>query len=206
VVLLGPVFGLVACGTGGASSPAAPSIPSTDAPALTIASTSSSTTSTSTTTTSTTTTIAETTTTVAPIDPTCPETGHGAVIDRDHQLAWLCDDGVRVREFPVTTAVEQPDPGTYHVYAKSMHTTSRFGGHFTNLSHFVAFARGEDAGARVGFHAIPVLRNGELVQPIESVGDLERHGDSSGCIRARPDDAVAIWDWLSVRDPVTVVS
>lgn len=204
------MVGLVACGSDGAATSSTTSRSSVAAPAVTSSTTSSSST------TSTTSTMApvpvpipvatDPPTTVGPLDPTCPEAGHGAVIDRDHQLAWLCGDGVRVREFPVTTAIEQPDPGTYEVYAKDMHTTSTFGGHFTNLSHFVAFTRGKRTGARIAFHSIPVLRNGDLVQPEESVGDEDRHGASSGCIRARPDDAIAIWDWLSVGDEVRVVS
>ncbi len=67
------------------------------------------------------------TTTTAPplvIDPNCPLTLHAAVIDRDRQRAWLCDHGVALPEFVITTAREQPDPGTYPVYAKSMHASS----------------------------------------------------------------------------------
>ena len=115
-----------------------------------------------------------TTTTLAPvIDPNCPTTPHAAVIDRDRQRAYLCDNGVAQPEFVVTTAIGQPDPGTYPVYAKSMHASSRMGGHFSTMTHFVAFTRGEDTGARVGFHTVPVLRNGEYVQPLDSVGTEE---------------------------------
>ena len=32
------------------------------------------------------------------------------------------------------------------------------------------------------------------------------HGDSSGCIRVLPDDAVAIWDWLDIGDEVIVIT
>ena len=80
-----------------------------------------------------------------------------------------------------------PDPALYHVYAKSMNTSSRFGGHYSTMTHFVAFARGERTGARIAFHTVPVLRNGEFVQPLDSVGTDERFGDSSGCIRVLPE-------------------
>ena len=82
------------------------------------------------------------------IDPNCPLTLHAAVIDRDRQRAWLCDHGVALPEFVITTARDQPDPGTYPVYTKSMHASSRFGGHYSTMTHFVAFARGEETGAR----------------------------------------------------------
>jgi L,D-transpeptidase catalytic domain len=170
-----------------------------------------------------TTTIAETTTTVAPttttipepttttvpapvIDPNCPTTPHAAVIDRDNQRAWLCDNGVALPEFVITSAREQPDPGTYPVFAKSMRTSSRFGGHYSTMTHFVAFTRGEKTGARVAFHTVPVLRNGEYVQPLASVGTQMRFGDSSGCIRVLPEQGQVIWDWLQKGDEVRVLT
>ena len=158
---------------------------------------------------STTTTVPEPTTTTIPapvIDPNCPTTPHGAVIDRDRQRAYLCDNGVALPEFVVTTAIGQPDPGTYPVYAKSMHASSRLGGHYSTMTHFVAFTRGEDTGARVAFHTVPVLRNGEYVQPLASVGTQLHFGDSSGCIRVLPEEGQVIWDWLQKGDEVRVVT
>ena len=157
----------------------------------------------------TTTTLPEPTTTTVPvpvIDPNCPTTPHAAVIDRDRQRAYLCDNGVALPEFVVTTAIGQPDPGTYPVYAKSMHASSRLGGHYSTMTHFVAFARGEDTGARVAFHTVPVLRNGEYVQPLASVGTQLHFGDSSGCIRVLPEEGQVIWDWLQKGDEVRVIT
>ena len=57
---------------------------------------------------------------------------------------------------------------------QDMHTSSTFGGHYSTMTHFVAFTRGENTGARIAFHTVPVLRNGEYVQPLESVGTEER--------------------------------
>ena len=156
-----------------------------------------------------TTTVAEPTTTTTPvpvIDPNCPLTTHAAVIDRDRQRAWLCDNGVALPEFVITTAREQPDPGTYPVYAKSMHASSRFGGHFSTMTHFVAFTRGEETGARVAFHTVPTLRSGEYVQPLASVGTQMEFGASSGCIRVLPEQGQVIWDWLQKGDEVRVIS
>ncbi|MBK5331148.1 MAG: L,D-transpeptidase [Ilumatobacteraceae bacterium] len=157
----------------------------------------------------TTTTLPEpTTTTVAVpvIDPNCPTTPHAAVIDRDRQRVYLCDNGVAQPEFVVTTAIGQPDPGTYPVYAKSMHASSRMGGHFSTMTHFVAFTHGEETGARVAFHTVPILRNGEYVQPLASVGTQLHFGDTSGCIRVLPEQGPVIWDWLQRGDEVRVIT
>jgi hypothetical protein len=140
------------------------------------------------------------------IDPNCPTTPHAAVIDRDRQRAWLCDNGVALPEFVITTAKEQPDPATYKVYAKSMNASSRFGGHFSRMTHFVAFARGEETGARVAFHTVPVLNNGDYVQTLASVGTQMRRGESSGCIRVLPEQGQVIWDWLQKGDEVHVIT
>lgn len=183
--------------------PSTTEVPTTTAPATTAPATS--------TTVAITTTTAqpEPTTTTAPalvIDPSCPQTAHGAVIDRDRQRAWLCDHGVALPEFVITTAVMQPDPGTYPVYAKSMHASSTFGGHYSTMTHFVAFTRGKKTGARIAFHTVPVLTNGQYVQPLDSVGTAEHHGDSAGCIRVLPDQGPVIWDWLQKGDEVHVIT
>jgi L,D-transpeptidase catalytic domain len=148
-----------------------------------------------------------TTTTLAPVlDPNCPITPHGAVIDRDRQRAYLCDNGVALPEFVITTAINQPDPGTYPVYGKTMHTSSRIGGHYSTMTNFVAFTRGKETGARVAFHTVPVLRNGEYAQPLDSVGTEEHHGDSAGCIRVLPEEGQVVWDWLQIGDDVHVIT
>ena len=128
------------------------------------------------------------------------------VIDRDRQRSWFCEGAEAVRVFPVTTARSQPDPGVYEVYAKDMHTSSTFGGAYSTMTHFVAFTHGKFQGARVAFHSVPVYPGGAWVQPLDTVGSLDRHGDSSGCIRALPADAEAIWDWLDIGDVVRVVT
>ena len=157
----------------------------------------------------TTTTTAEPTTTTTPapvVDPNCPATAHAAVVDRDRQRAWLCDNGVALPEFVITTARTLPDPGTYPVFDKDMHTSSTFGGHYSTMTHFVAFTRGENTGARIAFHTVPVLRNGEYAQPLESVGTEERHGDSAGCIRVLPEQGQVVWDWLQEGDEVRILT
>ncbi len=141
-----------------------------------------------------------------PPDAGCAASGPSAAIDRDQQHAWLCFDGYITAEFPVSTAWSMPDPGEYQIYAKDLKTTSTFGGHVSTLRNFVAFSYGKNTGARVAFHAIPVLSDGSLVQPLDSVGDLSRRGESSGCIRVALDISQLIWDTLSIGDTVTVLT
>jgi len=136
----------------------------------------------------------------------CPGEDHGAVVDRASQRAWLCDASTIIAEMPITSAWSMPDPGTYPVYAKDLQAWSNFGGHASTMTHFVAFSRGERTGARIAFHSVPTLRDGSFVQPLASVGELGRRGDSSGCIRLLPDDAARVWDWLDPGDQVRVIS
>jgi len=144
---------------------------------------------------------------VLPPDPTtCPDTGRAAVVDRFNQRAWLCDDGDITEQMPITSAVSQPDPGTYEVYAKDMNASSTLSGEYSTMTHFVAFTYGKYQGARIAFHSVPKYPNGEYVQPLDSVGTQELFGDSSGCIRVLPDDAELIWSWLDVGDTVRVIT
>jgi hypothetical protein len=155
------------------------------------------------------TTMAAPPTTVLPPVPGigCPPTGRAAVVDRARQRAWLCDGPWRAGpEMAVTTANSQPLPGGYQVYAKDRLTTSRFGAGLSYLDDFVAFSRGRFTGARIAFHAVPRTAAGEYLQPFDTVGALERRGESAGCIRALPDDARRIWDWLGLGDAVVVIS
>ncbi len=140
-------------------------------------------------------------------DPaTCADAGHSAVVDRVYQRAWLCADGAITHEMPMTSALTQPDPGVYEVYAKDMDAWSDYSGAPSTMTHFVAFTRGKYQGARIAFHSIPKYEDGSFIQPLDTVGSAEWHGDSAGCIRVLPDDAVRVWDWLGVGDTVTVVS
>ena len=139
-------------------------------------------------------------------DADCPSTPHGAIVDRASQRGALCENGAITYQFPLTSAWSQPDPGVYPVYAKDLNASSNFGGHYSTMTHFVAFTRGKYKGARIAFHSVPKLSNGDWVMPLDAVGTEAYHGESSGCIRVLPDDAVKIWDWLSQGDEVHVIS
>ncbi len=136
----------------------------------------------------------------------CPSTPHGVIVDRANQRGALCENGSITYEFPLTTALSQPDPGTYPVYAKDLNASSTITGQYSTMTHFVAFTRGKYQGARIAFHSMPKYSNGQYLQPLDSVGTPEMHGESSGCIRLKPDDAVRVWDWLAIDDEVRVIS
>ena len=140
-------------------------------------------------------------------DPeTCADIDNGSVIDREFQRSWLCSEGEIIHVFPITTAWNQPDPADYRVLEKDMEASSVETGSYTEMTHFVVFTRGKFQGARVGYHSVPTHPDGEFIQTLGSVGTEELHGQSSGCIRARPDDAVLVWDHLEVGDTVRVIS
>ncbi len=144
---------------------------------------------------------------VLPPDPsTCPASGRAAVVDRFNQRSWLCEERSIVEVMPMTSAISQPDPGTYQVYAKDMNASSTLTGEYSTMTHFVAFTYGKYEGARIAFHSIPRYPNGEYVQPLDSVGTQELFGDSSGCIRLLPADAERMWNWLDIGDTVAVVT
>lgn len=137
---------------------------------------------------------------------TCPKTGRSAVIDRRSQRTWLCERGEVIEVMPMTSAITQPDPGTYSVYAKDMNSSSAGSGRHSTMTHFVAFTYGKHQGARIAFHSVPRYTNGEFVQPLDSLGTGDLHGDSAGCIRVAPEDAELIWRWLDIGDTVTVIT
>jgi len=141
-----------------------------------------------------------------PGSESCPPVGHAAVVDRANQRAWLCTDGSADLKFPITTAISQPNPGSYKVYAKDKVTTSTFGGHFSYLDNFVAFTYGTRTGARIAFHAVPRNAAGDPFEPYDAVGTRAWYGQSSGCIRVLPDQSQIIWDFLSIGDKVVVIS
>ena len=140
-------------------------------------------------------------------DPeTCADIGNAAVLAREFQRAWLCEDDEIIHVFPVTTAWDQPDPGDYEVEQRSRNASSILTGSYSEMEFFVVFTYGKFQGARVGFHSVPMYPSGEYVQPLESVGTPELHGDSNGCIRALYDDAELVWDHLDFGDVVRVIS
>jgi hypothetical protein len=140
-------------------------------------------------------------------DPrSCDGLERGVVVDRETQRGWYCLNSAVDTFFVLTSSDLQPDPGEYSVYAKDLKAWSWEFGPPSTMTHFVAFTRGKFKGARIAFHSVPKYSDGSWAQPLDSVGTLDRFGDSSGCIRLLPEDAVALWDFLDIGGTVRVIS
>lgn len=138
----------------------------------------------------------------APSADDCPDSERGAVVYRPLQRAVLCESGAIVMEFPVTTARQVPKPGEFTVSSRNRWVRSTIGGHVTTLTNFVAFT---EKSPRIAFHTVPMDLDGKWVQPLSSVGDLRRWGESAGCIRVLPEISEVIWDFLRNGDLVRIV-
>ena len=104
----------------------------------------------------------------------CPGTRRGAVIDRDEQRAWLCEGKRIVRWMPVTTAISQPDPGVYPIYAKDAQTRSNFGTQVSTLDRFVAFTF-QNGEIYVGLITIIVILGTLVLRPSGLLGKPVAH-------------------------------
>jgi lipoprotein-anchoring transpeptidase ErfK/SrfK len=139
----------------------------------------------------------------SPSAPAIPEgSGHGkrVVFDQSDQRVWLADaDGGLARTYLVSGSKhDNLEPGTYEVYSKSRDAIS-FDERET-MNYMVRFAHGEHAP--IGFHDIPQLPDGTLVETREQLGTPL----SAGCIRQWPPDAKALWNFAPVGTTVVVVA
>ena len=141
-----------------------------------------------------------------PNPQSCLGMDRGVIVDRQVQRGWFCSAEEVGDLFVLTSSDLQPDPGEYSVYAKDIQAWSWEFGPPSTMTHFVAFTRGKFQGARIAFHSVPKYSDGSWAQPLDSVGTLEHFGDSSGCIRLLPEDAVAVWDFLDLGGTVRVVT
>lgn len=126
--------------------------------------------------------------------------GERVVFDMSEQRVWLVSshDTVR-RTYPVSgSRQDNLHAGRYRVYSRSLHAT---GFDLTStMDYFVRFTRGKNAA--IGFHDIPVDREGKLVQSSSELGSPT----SSGCIRQQRADAKALWAFAPVRTKVVVLA
>jgi lipoprotein-anchoring transpeptidase ErfK/SrfK len=135
--------------------------------------------------------------------PAIPERsgdGKRIVFDESDQRVWLVDaDGAVARTYLVSGSKhDNLDAGTYEVYSKSRDAIS-FDGRET-MNYMVRFAHGKHAP--IGFHDIPQLKDGTLVETRDELGTPL----SAGCIRQWPPDAKALWDFAPVGTTVVVVA
>jgi len=138
---------------------------------------------------------------VQALDATLPAgsgEGRRVVYSPARQRVWLvAPDGSSASTWLVSGRTGTPGSGAYRVFSRSFNATARSGR--VVMQHMVRFAR--TSGLSIGFHSIPVGRkNGS---PIQSEAELGQPR-SAGCIRQRPSDAVAMWDFAYLGTPVVV--
>ena len=138
----------------------------------------------------------------APVFPALPDasgTGRRVVYSNSAQRVWLVgDDGVALDSWLVSGRRGVPRPGVYAVYSRSPVSTAHNGS--VSMQYMVRFARGRSLA--IGFHSIPVRRNGTPIQTLEQLGTFR----SSGCVRQRVEDAAKMWSFADLGTPVVVVT
>lgn len=129
--------------------------------------------------------------------------GHGkrVVYDITAQRVWLVRASGDVARTYLVSGSRNPqllDPGTYAVYSKSRNAVS-FDSKET-MNYMVRFASGKRSA--IGFHDIPALDNGTLVESRSELGTPQ----SAGCIRQWITDAKALWEFAAVGTTVVVTA
>lgn len=126
--------------------------------------------------------------------------GRRAVFKQSTQRVWIVDaDGRVQRTYRVSgSALDNLDPGTYEVFSRSRNAVGIDDS--GTMEFFVRFTRGP-SGAAIGFHSIPV-DDGAAVQTVAQLG-LPL---SSGCIRQKRSDAIAMWRFADLGTRVDVVA
>jgi len=126
-----------------------------------------------------------------------PNSGAGRriVYSNPQQRVWLVgDDGEVEHTYLVSGRVGTPASGTYRIFSKSRFASSGA----ARMEYMMRFARGRRLA--IGFHSIPVRRNGTLLQTLDQLGTHRSHG----CVRQRIDQARLAWDWAPVGTTVVV--
>ncbi len=126
-----------------------------------------------------------------------PNSGAGRriVYSNAQQRVWLVgESGVVEHTYLVSGRVGTPASGTYRIFSKSRYASSGA----VRMEYMMRFARGRRLA--IGFHSIPVRRNGSLLQTLDQLGTHRSHG----CVRQRIDQARLAWDWAPVGTTVVV--
>ena len=145
---------------------------------------------------------------VLPPDPTpARHPGASAVVDRFNQRSWLCEPGEITDVMPITSAISQPDPGTYEVYAKDLDASSTLTGEYSD----------DDPLRRVHLRQVPGCPHRVPQRPevrerrLRATARQRRHPASCTATRRAasescPEHAELIWKWLDIGDTVIVVT
>jgi len=137
-----------------------------------------------------------------PAFPALPDgsgAGRRVVYSNGSQRVWLVgDDGIAFDSWLVSGRRGVPRPGVYAVYSRSPVSSAHNGS--VTMQYMVRFARGRTLA--IGFHSIPVRRNGSPIQTLAQLGTYR----SSGCVRQRVEDAAKMWGFADLGTPVVVVA
>lgn len=131
-----------------------------------------------------------------------PDSGSGrrVVYSKTLQRVWLIEaDETLYNTHRVSGRMDQPNPGTYAVFSKSLTTCSNKHPDIC-MRWMVRFAHAR-SGDNIGFHEIP-RQNGVPLQTEEKLGAPL----SGGCVRQSTDDAILMWDWASMGTVVVVLA
>jgi lipoprotein-anchoring transpeptidase ErfK/SrfK len=144
------------------------------------------------------------TTTTLPPDalPSNSGSGRRVVYSKPRQRVWTVEEDGTVSKTHLVSGrlkFNQPTPGTYHVFSRSMYTCN-IKDPTICWRYMVRFAYGGDDGDNIGFHEIP-KRNGVPVQSVSQLGTPL----SGGCVRQATPDAIFIWNWAPVGTKVVVL-
>lgn len=110
------------------------------------------------------------------------------VVDRSDQTVTLYKaDGTPVDRFPCATGQTYPRVGTYKVTSRK--SESSYPAENLRFAYFTIFTK-SDKGTNIGFHSIPIDKNGDLVGGLGTP-------DSHGCVRLEKTSAKTVYDWAS---------
>ena len=130
--------------------------------------------------------------------------GKRIVWDKSASQVWLvgADNTVRC-SYVVTDNDEDTPVGTYRVRSKSAMSSSVTDGRFWWLAHMVRFYLQPGHHLWIGFHAVPKAPNGDLIQPMSSLGKPGYR--SHGCVRQHPTNAANLYAFAPVGGKVVVI-
>ncbi len=148
-----------------------------------------------------------------PVDPVAPAsagtayvTYQGIPIEPGTYILWkkslnkvlFVRNGAVVRAMPATDLDWKTPVGNYRIRFK---VPMGYSGQW-RLQYFMGFYLRPGASYYIGFHMVPRTASGVWIQPLSTVG---MPGYSShGCVRLRPDDALAAWNFAPVGTVVKV--
>jgi len=112
--------------------------------------------------------------------------GRRIVYSVSQQRVWTVEADETVSGSWLVSGKEgTPRPGTYSIYSRSRWASSGD----VRMEFMLRFLR--TSGLPIGFHAIPVDRNGRPIQSEEELGQPR----SKGCVRQARADAEHLWHW-----------